>query len=87
MNIRIEKHPPPTFTPDLIINNIAERIGHADYVDGGYPVYGREFINSINEAAKALWDTGAKIKTIKFIRNIFPMDLRQTKEYCESKFN
>lgn len=81
MNITIKKTIEPTFTVDQMMDNLYARIVRADD-------YGRNcFVNTVNDAANALWQDGAKIKAIKLIRTIFPMGLREAKEYCESKFN
>ena len=81
MNITIKKTIEPQFTVDQMMDNLYARIVRTED-------YGRNaFVNTMNDAANALWQDGANIKAIKFIRTIFPIGLRDAEEYCESKFN
>lgn len=80
MNIRITNTVEPTFTVDEITQHINSNIKNIGD-DSQY------FINTINDGAKALWHSGQKIKAIKLIRTIYPLGLREAKEYCDSNFD
>ena len=79
MKIRIAKESNDiTFTPEQMIEHISELISDK---------HSERFINTINETAVILWEKRLKIKTIKFICTMFPLGLKEAKEYCESNFN
>ena len=64
------------FSPSEVINHITETIETDP----------DRFVRSIDRILEQLWARGLKIKAIMLLRALFPMGLREAKDYIEERF-
>jgi len=88
MKIRIIEENEINFTPAEITRHINDQLNDAEcYYMSEEKKMGTRFINSIHDGMRALWLRGEKIKAIKLMRTIFPVGLKEAKDYLESMYD